>query len=123
MRIAEAEIEELKQSLRYIEIQLARSREENETKQNKIMEQQQEIEKGQETLAKQLRFSQAQTRQIEELQKKVDNFTTGQKDVSQMPNSHMFIADGEKPFQGRHLHARNKLKGGRTRTNPCLADE
>jgi len=32
MRIAEAEIEELKQSLRYIEIQLARSREENETK-------------------------------------------------------------------------------------------
>lgn len=36
MKIAEAEIEELKQSLRYIEIQLARSREENETLQNKI---------------------------------------------------------------------------------------
>lgn len=82
MKIAEAEIEELKQSLRYIEIQLARSREENETLQNKIQEQQQEIERGQETLGKQLRFSQQQTRQIEELQKKVDGFTTGQKDVS-----------------------------------------
>jgi hypothetical protein len=30
VKIAEAEIDELKQSLRYIEIQLARSKEENE---------------------------------------------------------------------------------------------
>ena len=82
MRIAGAEIEELKQSLRYIEIQLARSREENETLHNKIQEQQQELDKGQETLAKQVRFSQGQTRQIDELQKKVDSFTTGQKDVN-----------------------------------------
>jgi hypothetical protein len=58
MRIAGAEIEELKQSLRYIEIQLARSREENETLHNKIQEQHQELDKGQETLAKQVRFSQ-----------------------------------------------------------------
>lgn len=58
MRIAEAEIEELKQSLRYIEITLARSREENESLQNKIQEQHAEMEKGAETLAKQVRFSQ-----------------------------------------------------------------
>jgi hypothetical protein len=36
MKIAEAEIEELKQSLRYIEIQLARSREENDNLKGKV---------------------------------------------------------------------------------------
>jgi hypothetical protein len=36
MKIAEAEIEELKQSLRYIEIQLARSREENDNLKAKV---------------------------------------------------------------------------------------
>lgn len=40
----QAEIQELKQSLRYIEIQLARAKEENETQNYKIMEQQSEIE-------------------------------------------------------------------------------
>jgi hypothetical protein len=45
------------------------------------------LEKGQETLAKQVRFSQGQTRQIEELQKKVDNFTSGQKDVTDFINN------------------------------------
>ena len=66
MKIAEAEIEELKQSLRYIEIQLARSREENDNLKAKVADQNAEIERGQETLAKQVRFSQQQGRQIEE---------------------------------------------------------
>jgi septal ring factor EnvC (AmiA/AmiB activator) len=57
MKIAEAEIEELKQSLRYIEIQLARSREENDNLKAKVADQNAEIERGQETLAKQVRFS------------------------------------------------------------------
>jgi hypothetical protein len=38
MKIAEAEIEELKQSLRYIEIQLARSKEENESLHRKVLD-------------------------------------------------------------------------------------
>lgn len=44
MKIAEAEIEELKQSLRYIEIQLARSKEENENLHRKVLDQQSELE-------------------------------------------------------------------------------
>lgn len=44
VKIAEAEIDELKQSLRYIEIQLARSKEENENLQHKVNEQHSEIE-------------------------------------------------------------------------------
>lgn len=44
IKVAEGEIEELKQSLRYIEIQLARSKEENENLHNKVLEQQGELE-------------------------------------------------------------------------------
>lgn len=48
----------MKQSLRYIEIQLARSKEENENLNSKIHEQHNEMDRGQETLAKQVRFCQ-----------------------------------------------------------------
>ena len=47
----------------------------------KVSEQNAEIDRGQETLAKQVRFSQQQGRQIEEMQKKIDGFTNGQKDM------------------------------------------
>ncbi|TNV79973.1 hypothetical protein FGO68_gene1178 [Halteria grandinella] len=81
IKIAEAEIDELKQSLRYIEIQLARSKEENENLNAKIHEQHQEMERGGETLAKQVRFCQQQTRTIEDLQKKLDGYTNNQKET------------------------------------------
>lgn len=57
LKIHEAEIEELKQSLRYVEIQLARGKEENENLQAKVRDQQADLEKSADTLAKQVRFS------------------------------------------------------------------
>ena len=57
LKIHEAEIEELKQSLRYVEIQLARGKEESENLQAKVRDQQADLEKSADTLAKQVRFS------------------------------------------------------------------
>lgn len=38
MKISDAEIDELKQSLRYVEVQLAKNREEKEAQDNKLTE-------------------------------------------------------------------------------------
>ena len=56
--LIEAEIEELKQSLTYVEIQLARAKQDNEALNTKVNEQQAEIERGHENLAKQLKINQ-----------------------------------------------------------------
>eukprot|EP00347_Sterkiella_histriomuscorum_P013860 403363090 len=80
-KVAEAEIQELKQSLRYVEIQLARSREEIETQNNKINDQQSDIEKANDNLGKQVRINQQQAKTIEDLQKKIESFNSNNRDL------------------------------------------
>lgn len=54
LRVAEAEIEELKQSLRYVEIQLAKSQEDKESLQNRIVKMGDEHDATQKNLSDQM---------------------------------------------------------------------
>ena len=81
-KVHEAEIEELKQSLTYVEIQLARAKQETEALNAKVNEQQAEIERGHENLAKQLKANQQQAKQIADLQATINGFNQNQRDVS-----------------------------------------
>ncbi len=79
--IAEAEIEELKESLHYVEIQLAQAREDKEGLEHKLDQSQKDLERNQDVLQKQIKHSQLQQKQIEELSKKIEGFNSNQKDV------------------------------------------
>ena len=78
-----AEIEELKQSLRYVEIQLAKSQEDKESLQLKIKSMDGDKEGSSDNLAKQIAINQEQKNQIENLQAKINGFSQNQSQVSE----------------------------------------
>ena len=77
-----AEIEELKQSLRYVEIQLAKSQEDKESLQSKIKTMDSDMEQAQDNIAKQIAINSEQKNQIENLQTKINSFSQNQSQVS-----------------------------------------
>lgn len=82
LRIADAEIEELKQSLRYVEIQLAKAQEEKEALGERIKKQADEHEVTQQNLIQQMNINKQNQEQIQNLQKKITGFSTNQSEVS-----------------------------------------
>jgi len=82
LRVSEAECEELKQSLRYVEIQLAKSQEDKESLQDRIKKMDDEMKVQQENLAGQMRDNKANKQHISDLQKKIDGFSSNQGEVS-----------------------------------------
>jgi hypothetical protein len=74
LRMAEIENKELKDSLRYVEIQLAKSREGYGQLCRKYEDAQEEIGKCHEQIARQTNINHAQAQQIEEMGKKMDEF-------------------------------------------------
>ena len=73
LRLAEVENKELKDSLRYIEIQLAKSRDGCQLC-RKYEDAQEEISKCHEQISRQTNINHAQAQQIEEMGKKMDEF-------------------------------------------------
>ena len=65
--MAEAECEELKQSLRYVEIQLAKSQEDKESLQDRIKKMDDEMKVQQENLAGQMKENKANKQHIADL--------------------------------------------------------
>ena len=82
LRVAEAESEELKQSLRYVEIQLAKSQEDKESLQDRIKKMDDEMRVQMENLAGQMKENKANKQHISDLQKKIDGFSSNQGEVS-----------------------------------------
>jgi hypothetical protein len=74
LRLAEVENKELKDSLRYIEIQLAKSRDGYGQLCRKYEDAQEEIGKCHEQISRQTNINHAQAQQIEEMGKKMDEF-------------------------------------------------
>lgn len=81
LRLAEVENKELKDSLRYVEIQLAKTRDNYSGVCKKYEEAQQEIEKCHEQINRQTNINHAQAQQIEEMGKKMDEFVASQKEM------------------------------------------
>lgn len=81
LRLAEVENRELKDSLRYVEIQLAKTRENNSNISRKYEEAQEEIQKCHEQINRQTNINHAQAQQIEEMGKKMDEFVASQKEM------------------------------------------
>lgn len=81
LRLAEVENKELKDSLRYVEIQLAKSRDTYQQLCRKYEDAQDEIAKCHEQIARQTNINHAQAQQIEEMSKKMDEFVASQKEM------------------------------------------
>jgi chromosome segregation ATPase len=81
LRLVEVENKELKNSLRYVEIQLAKSRELYKELTKKYEEATADIQASQEQIARQSNINHAQAQQIEEMGKKLDNVANDQKDM------------------------------------------
>lgn len=73
LKISQAEIEELKQSLRYVEIQLARSKEQNGTLAGKLEESKNEIKKLADQLQQQTQVNHIQSQHMQELKIKLED--------------------------------------------------
>ncbi len=81
LRLAEVENKELKDSLRYIEIQLAKSRDSYQQLCRKYEDATEEIQKCHEQIARQTNINHAQAQQIEEMNRKMDEFVASQKEM------------------------------------------
>ena len=81
LRLSEVENKELKDSLRYVEIQLAKSREGYSQLCRKYEDAQEEIQKCHEQIGRQTNINHAQAQQIEEMGKKMDEFVASQKEM------------------------------------------
>ena len=81
LRLAEVENKELKDSLRYVEIQLANSRDGYGQLCRKYEDSQDEISKCHEQISRQTNINHAQAQQIEEMGKKMDEFVSSQKEM------------------------------------------
>ena len=81
LRLAEHENKELKNSLRYVEIQLAKSRENYKMLTQKYEDAQADIQSGQEQIARQSNINHAQAEQIKEMGKKLDNVADDQREM------------------------------------------
>ena len=76
LRLAEIENKELKDSLRYVEIQLAKNRDSYQQLCHKYEDSQEEISKCHEQISRQTNINHAQAQQIEEMGKKMDEFVS-----------------------------------------------
>jgi len=81
LRLVEAENRELKNSLRYVEIQLAKSRENYKELTKKYEEATADIQASQEQIARQSNINHAQAQQIEEMGRKLDNVANDQREM------------------------------------------
>ena len=81
LRLSEVENKELKNSLRYVEIQLAKSREMYKELTKKYEDAQADIQSAQEQIARQSNINHAQAQQIEEMSKKQENWANDQKEM------------------------------------------
>lgn len=81
LRLAEVENKELKDSLRYVEIQLAKSRDSYTQLLRKYEDAQEEISKCHDQISRQTNINHALTQQIDEMSKKMDEFVAQQKEM------------------------------------------
>ena len=81
LRLVEAENKELKNSLRYVEIQLAKSRDNYKDLTKKYEEATADIQASQEQIARQSNINHAQAQQIEEMGRKLDNVANDQREM------------------------------------------
>ena len=81
LRLCEIENQELKNSLRYVEIQLAKTKEGKRDVTEKYENAQAEIEKCHESITRQANINHAQARQIEDMSKQLDGVAASQREV------------------------------------------
>ena len=81
LRLCEMENQELKNSLRYVEIQLAKTKEAKRDLNDKYENAQAEIEKCHENISRQANINTAQTKQIEEMGMQLDGVANTQKEI------------------------------------------
>ena len=89
LRLAEHENKELKNSLRYVEIQLAKSRENYKMLTQKYEDAQADIQSGQEQIARQSNINHAQAEQIKEMGSKLDNVAEDQREMFEKSKAKM----------------------------------
>ena len=81
LRLCEIENQELKNSLRYVEIQLAKTKEGKRDVTEKYESAQGEIEKCHENIGRSANINHAQAKQIEDMSVQLDSVAATQKDV------------------------------------------
>ena len=81
LRLCEIENQELKNSLRYVEIQLAKTKEGKRDVTEKYEAAQTEIEKCHENISRQANINHAQAKQIEDMSVQLDGVAASQKEV------------------------------------------
>ena len=81
LRLCEIENQELKNSLRYVEIQLAKTKEGKRDVTEKYESAQAEIEKCHENISRQANINHAQAKQIEDMSIQLDGVASSQKEV------------------------------------------
>ena len=81
LRLCEIENTELKNSLRYVEIQLAKTKEGKRDVTEKYEAAQEEIEKCHENLTRQANVNHAQAKQIEDMSVQLDGVAQTQKEI------------------------------------------
>ena len=81
LRLCEIENQELKNSLRYVEIQLAKTKEGKRDLNEKYENAQNEIEKCHENIQRQANINHAQAKQIEDMSVQLDNVASSHKEA------------------------------------------
>ena len=83
LRLAEIETKELKDSLRYVEIQLAKNKENLRVMTSRFEESQGEVQQCHEQISRQANINHAQVLQIEDMQKQLDEVGTKQAEATE----------------------------------------
>ena len=113
LRLAEHENKELKNSLRYVEIQLAKSRENYKMLTSKYEDAQADIQSGQEQIARQSNINHAQAEQIAEMGKKLDNVADDQREMFEKSKAKMQAYQNEIDMREAEIQKLRKEKVGR----------
>jgi len=87
LRLCEIESRELKDSLRYVEIQLAKTKENLRQMTGKYETSREEIQKCHEQIARQANINHAQTQQIDEMSKRLSTVNQQQAEIQEKNNA------------------------------------
>ena len=109
LRLCEIENQELKNSLRYVEIQLAKTKEAKRDITEKYEGAQGEIEKCHENISRQANINHAQAKQIEDMSVQLDGVASSQKEVHEKTKMQIMQYQNEIDIREMEINRIKKL--------------
>ena len=123
LRLCEIENQELKNSLRYVEIQLAKTKDAKRDMTEKYEAAQCEIEKCHDSITRQANINHAQAKQIEDMSVQLDSVAATQKEVNEKTKVQLMQMQNEIDIREMEINRIKKITEERDREIAHLTTE